>query len=75
MTKHEFIRVLVRAAGVILLAIAAWYTLNFFGNLLAVPFSGAEPVYIHMFVMIVVLASVGGYLTKDGRILFNLLDS
>jgi hypothetical protein len=75
MTKHEFIRVLVRAAGVCLLGLAAWHTINFFGNLLAVPFSGAEPVYIHMFVMIVILGATGSYLIKDGGILFRLLDS
>jgi hypothetical protein len=75
MTKHEFIRVLVRAAGVSLLGLAAWYTINLCGNLLAVPLSGAMPVYIHMLVMIVILATAGNYLIKDGDILFKLLDS
>jgi hypothetical protein len=75
MTKHEFIRVLVRAAGVSLLGLAAWYTINLFGNLLIVPLSGAMPVYIHMLVIIVILAAAGNYLIKDGGILFKLLDS
>lgn len=75
MTKHEFIRVLVRAAGISLIGLAAWYTINCLGNLLAVPFSGAETVYIHLFVMIAVLLAVGSYLIKDGSILFKLLDS
>jgi hypothetical protein len=74
MTKHEFIKVLVRAAGVILLGLAAWYTINLFGNLLAVPFSGAEPVYIHMVVMILASLAAGVYLIKDGNILTKLLD-
>jgi hypothetical protein len=75
MTKHEFIKVLVRASGVSLLGLAAWYTINFFGNAMAISFSDAKPVYIHMFVMIVVLVAAGSYLIKDGAILFKLLDS
>jgi hypothetical protein len=74
MTKHEFIRVLVRGTGVGLIGLAGWFTINFFGNLLVIPVSGAAPVYIHLTVIIVVLVGIGSYLIKDGYILFKLLD-
>ena len=74
MTKHEFIRVLVRGSGVGLIGLGAWYTINFLGNLLVVPLSGAAPVFTTMAVMIVVLVAIGTYLIQDGDILFKLLD-
>jgi hypothetical protein len=67
--------VLVRAAGVSLIGLAAFFTINLFGNLLAVRISGAEPVFIHNMVLIVVPLAIGTYLIKDGDILFKLLDS
>lgn len=75
MTKHDFIKVLVRAAGVYLVGLAAFYTISLFGNLLAVNISGAEPVLIYNIALIIIPLTIGTYLIKDGDILYKLLDS
>ena len=83
MTKTELIYVVIRLCGAVCLALAVWFSLNLVYNSLTVIFmprvpmdtgSVIAPVVIDLVLRITVLALVGLYLLRNGRLLFNLLD-
>lgn len=80
MTKREFIQVIVRMAGVILLVLGAWYSLNLLGNIIvaaSLPRNSSvnmSPVFVDLSVRVAVLVAAGAYLIRDGEFFFDLLN-
>ena len=79
MTKSEFIHVIVRLLGVLLLAYAVWSFVGFMSGLALIPGTPASPRMTAAFVLDAILRitiefGVGLYLIVDGRVLHGILN-
>jgi hypothetical protein len=83
MTKAELIQVIVRSSGVVCVGFAVWFSFNLISNIIGILFmpsvpvqagSVFAPVVIDLVLRITVLALLGSYLLRDGKLLFDLLD-
>ncbi|HEV7860732.1 MAG TPA: hypothetical protein VGO91_19085 [Pyrinomonadaceae bacterium] len=80
MTRRETIWLLVRSAGVLFLALACWYILNLFGDIVGAAltpglFARSTGVFLDLIIRIIFLLWIAVYLLSNGDILFRMLGS